>query len=330
MTIDRDKLATALDTIESEFHNLDDAQTAQAAAVTLLNDRISQLGLKIGDDMDSLETDFGQLGSTIAALAARLAKLEALAPQPVALKLGAPYYCSPDTSTVKRWQTLLAKGPGAVGLAVFNPSTGVGSSISNAYVQVLAQIKAAGIVSGVYVPSGYLDLYGYSGTTLKPSPDGVKRDPANVQNILDEITRALTWYPADWLFLDEMNTKTDDPVVFATMAKIRDHARSLGAKVCWNPGTGFLESAMPLGDLFMRFEGGTLAKYMAFVPPAWHAKYPGKMWDCVYNVPAADMPALVARAKQNKAALLWCTDDADSNVYNSPPTYLDPLCEALK
>ena len=328
MTIDRDKLTDALDTIEAEFHKLDDAQTAQADVITLTNDRLNSLRTRLDGMGSALLDDFAAIDAKFTQLAARVAKLEAPALTPYVLKLGAPYYCSPDTATVKRWATLLAKGPGKVGLAVFNPSTGPGSVANAPYQQVLAQIKAAGIPSGVYVPSGYLDQYGYGGG-LMVSPDGVMRGPANVQNILDEITRALTWYPADWVFLDEMNTKTDNPVVFSTMLKIRDHVRSLGAKVCWNPGTGFLESAMPLGDLFMRFEGGTLAKYMAFVPPAWHAKYPGKMWDCCYAIPSADMAALVAKAKANKAALLWCTDDGDSNVYNSYPTYLDSLCAGL-
>lgn len=315
--IDADAARAALVALAGAFDQIREDTEGDQAALSSLAAAAREVRVSVAD-----------LARTVAEIAARVARLEEPAPVAPATRLGAPFYCSPDTATVKRWATLLAKGP-SIGLAVFNPSTGPGAVINQAYVAQVAAIRAAGVPAAIYIPSGWFDLYGY-GSTLRTPPDGIKRDPANVANILAEIDRGMGWYPSDAVFLDEMNTKTDDPAVFATAAKIRDHVRSKwGAKVYWNPGTGFPESAMPLGDGFMRFEGDA-AKYRAFAPPAWHAKYLPQMWDCVYAVPLADMAAVVDKAKQLKPALVWVTDDVEPNQYNAVPTYLDALCERLR
>ena len=316
-----------------------DAARAALAAIAATFDQAKEgddrIALEIVDvrrRLEQLETTVGFLHANDLELAARVAKLERAAVP--AMRLASPLYVRADAAGFPIWQRLIALGPSKVGLLVFNPSTGVGSVADANYQRGVAAARAAGIVVGVYVPTNWLDKFGYSSGAGVPAADGVPRGPAQVQNILDEISRAHAFYAAAGctaVFLDEMNTKAL-PEVLAAYGKVRDHIRALfgsSALVVQNPGTGIAEAAVGVADVFMRFEGSG-AKYLAFTPPTWHANHPGKWWDCVAPIDAAtSWQSVLEAARRNKPALLWITDDADSNRDNSVPTFLDPLAAAL-
>lgn len=335
------KIREAFEAIASELADGNEVAIATDAAVTSLITGLNSLGIEVTNRDQQIVTELARLARVASGLSdldqelsGRVAKLEALAVPVPSLKLGAPFYVSPDTATSTKWATLLAQGPGKIGLVVFNPATGVGSVANPGYVEMIKKAKAAGIRILCYVPTGYYDHFAYQ-STLIVSPDGVKRDPDNLTNIFAELDRARAFYQSvgcDGVFLDEMNNR-DNVTVLDCHRKVRDHIRSTwgaGATICWNPGAVMPESFIDVGDLFMRFESAGLVKYAAFIPPAWHAKYSGKWWDCIHSVPAADMPSVLQRAKDvTKPGLIWITDDVLANPYNENPTYLASLTGRL-
>lgn len=281
------------------------------------------------DELDALHTsDFLELKQSVAALAARVVKLEAPQPVPVpqppkpVTKLGAVSYYRAGP----RWAQLIALGASKVGCTILNPSSGPGALVDPTYLAQVKAVQAAGIKVIGYLTSNYLDKFGVQTGETPP----ILRDPANLKNITDEMDRLMAMYSLDGFFVDEL-LNDGAPTTLQAYASLSSYAKSKwpGCLVVLNPGTGLPESYMGLADAFMTFES-TAAKYRTAVVPPWAAKYPSsKFWHVVHTTTPAEYAEVVALAKQRNVGLLWVTDDVMPNPYDTNPSYLDALAAEI-
>ena len=101
----------------------------------------------------------------------------------------------------------------------------------------------------------------------------------------------------------------------------------MGCKVVLNCGTKTYEGLAKICDWLCVVETDAL-NYGLLARPAWEANY-GNLWHMVHTCAVADMPRIVALAKQRKAGLITVTSDVMPNPYDTLPAYLDALVTEL-
>lgn len=236
----------------------------------------------------------------LAAHAARLARLEAtLAPKTLVAPVS---YFRPDKLAADgrtAWDAVIAQKPA---LALINPGSGPGTSPSTSYAALVAKAQAAGV-----------PIYGYTHTKYGARPKA---------DVMADVRNHKAWYGVAGIFVDTTSNKPEHVMYYLELCT---QIQALGLRVVLNPGTQCLEAHAQMADYVMCSEGD-LATFRARVPRAWEANYASKLWYCVHSVPAAEMPSVVARAKQLKAGLLYVTPDLMPNPYDTLPTYWDAFC----
>ncbi len=201
------------------------------------------------------------------------------------------------------WSAALAEKPA---LAMINPDNGPGTAASSTYVQQTAAAQSLGV-----------PVYGYTHTRYGVRP---------VAEVKADIDKHIAWYGVRGIFID---TTSNKPEHVAYYRELCDHVHAKGAKVILNPGTQCLEEHAAMADFVMCSEGD-VPTYKARVPRPWESKYPGKLYHAVHGCPAADMPSVVALAKQRGAGLLYVTDDVMPNPWNVLPTYWAAFCASVR
>lgn len=195
-----------------------------------------------------------------------------------------------------RYDALIAAKPA---IMVINPKSGAGSVKEPEYEAITRKAQAAGIKVLAYVSMDYL---------TRPWTD-----------VEAEAKRCQDWYNPDGLFLDEMdNSGSPESLIRA------NGMRQLASFVCGNPGATLSAAYLPYGDLFMTFEGSA-AKYLTSTRPSWEAKYPEKVWHCVYDCPATSLEATKFRMTELAPGYGFITDDGSYNPYDTNPGYLADL-----
>lgn len=234
------------------------------------------------------------------ALSARVAKLEALhAPKTLVAPVS---YFRADKLTAdgkNAWDQVIAAQPA---LAMINPGSGPGLSPSSSYTLLVAKAQAAGV-----------PIYGYTHTKYGARP---------VADVMADVRNHKLWYGVRGIFVDTTSNKPEHVAYYQGLC---DSIHALGLKVILNPGTQCLEQHAQMADYVMCSEGD-LATFRARVPRPWEANYAAKLWYCVHSVPAADMPSVVAKAKDLKAGLLYVTPDLMPNPYDTLSAYWTGLC----
>jgi hypothetical protein len=241
------------------------------------------------------------------ALGARIAVLEAkLAPKTLAAPVS---YFRADKLTAtgaSAWDAVIAKKPA---LALINPGSGPGTIASSSYTALVARAQTAGVP--VY---GYTHSKGAAGYGTRP-----------IAEIKADVDKHIAWYGCAGIFIDCTSNKTEHVPYYRELC---DYIHSKGRKVVLNPGTQSLEEHAQMADYVMISEGD-VATYRARVPRAWEANYGPKLWHCVHSCPAADMPGIVALAKQRGAGLLYVTEDLMPNPYDTLTAHWDAFCTAV-
>lgn len=227
-----------------------------------------------------------------------------LAQPPVApatcVQLAAPSYVVPGQA----WSALLETP--ALRQAVINPASGAGPAPDPAYAEVVRDGHRAGVRMLGYLPTRY-------GT----------RD---AMEVLAEAEDYLAWYGVDGFFVDETTSGPSGIDYYAGLAAaLRERG---AATLALNPGAVPDERYMWIGDQVVVFEGPAAAYAKLSMPP-WAQSYaPERFWAVVYGVDLArGSDAVVERAVANRVGLLWATNDADGNPYDSVPPRLEAVAQ---
>jgi len=178
----------------------------------------------------------------------------------------------------------------------------------------LAEAKAKGITTLIYVTAGY--------------------DKVGWEAVADRIDSALAAYPgADGVFLDEINYNQCDK--YTSLSKGVGSLRGVRSRqpnklVILNPGAPMLNCYEGLADGYLNLE-----RAQADVP-AWEANVNlagnvpyyawmftsvnrPKMWQMVHSVSASQIPAAVDGALSRNASVLFITPDVMPNPYDTLP-----------
>ncbi len=243
----------------------------------------------------------------LAALSARISALEAkLAPKTRVAPVSyfRPDKLLPDGSLA--WDAVLAKKPA---LALINPGSGPGLTLSVSYAALVPKAQNVGVP--IY---GYTHSKGAAGYGTRPL-DEIKAD----------IDKHIAWYGVAGIFIDCTSNK---PEHLAYYADLCNYIHGKGRKVVLNTGTQCLEQHAQMADYLMCSEGDPVT-YRARVARSWEANYPGKLWHAIHGCPLADMPSIVALAKQRQAGLLYVTEDVMPNPWDTLTAHWAGLCAAV-
>lgn len=217
---------------------------------------------------------------------------DASKPPPACVELAAPSYLAPG----EPWARLLEiQGLRQV---VLNPANGSGPAFDPGYADVVHDARAAGVRVLGYLPTRY-------GT----------RD---AMEVLAEAEDYLAWYGVDGFFVDET---TSGPSGVDYYAGLVGALRERGAAtIALNPGAVPDERYMWIGDQVVVFEGPA-QEYAQLSMPPWASKYaPGRFWSVVYAADVLGGPSeAILHSIANRIGLLWVTDDAGGNPYDTVP-----------
>lgn len=231
--------------------------------------------------------------------------LDAGTVQPGTVRMVVPAYWVPD----QQWQRIIADAP-TVGMIIFNPQSGPGTSTNPAYTQAIAQARAAGIIVLGYVSTqygaraeadidadvnGYYNLYSPSGIYFAEGP--MENDCDSLQ---DEYTR------------------------LATLAKSQDSQAYLAI------GTKFCPTYITFADFMVEF-AETWPMYQGYTSPSWMPGHSASRFvHFVSEVPDSEASQALSMAIGFGAGWVFTTDGTLPNPWGALPSYYDQEVAALK
>jgi hypothetical protein len=262
------------------------------------------MAVDIYEELARLGGALAQAQAALAAADQRIERLEAFHAQPTT-RLAPVSYFRPDKQLPDgslMWDAVIAAQPA---LALINPGSGPGLVASTSYAALVPRAQAAGV-----------PIFGYTHTRYGARP---------IAEVKADIDNHKLWYGVAGVFID---TTSNKPEHVAYYQEICDYAHARHMQVCLNPGTQCLEDHARMADFVMCSEGD-VPTYRARVARPWEAQYASKLWHCVHSCAAAEMPSIVALAKERRAGLLYVTDDVLPNPYNHLATNFAALVAEL-
>jgi Spherulation-specific family 4 len=190
-------------------------------------------------------------------------------------------------------------------IAVINPANGPGPSLSTAYVNGIASLRAAGVSVLGYVSTAY-----------------TKRSEAAVRADIDSYRQ---WYPqTTGIFFDEQSSSPGGEDYYR---RVTAYARSKAFTfTVGNPGSDSSPTYVGTVDMILVYENSGLPG--ASTLGGWHASYDRHNFGVIpYGVPTLD-PAFIARAKAS-VGYLYITGDSLPNPWDSVPPYFSELVAQL-
>lgn len=167
-----------------------------------------------------------------------------------------PYYEHPSVRPAE-WDAIVAAAPRLYGV-VLNPASGPGDAPDEAFAEVAARLRAAGV-----------RVLGYADT------DYARRPPADVAR---DLARHRDWYGTDGAFLDQV---TSGPEGFAYYRRL---ATAVRGTLALNHGTTPHPSYARVADVLVTFEG-TWTTYRRQPPQPWCGGTDVRLCHLVYGVP---------------------------------------------
>ncbi len=242
-----------------------------------------------------------------------------------------PLYIYPSGSGLTAWNKVIADRethPNVPVAVIADDSNGAGATPDPNYGTVVRSEQAAGATILMYVHSSY----DKGGTGFTQTLATVEREIAN-QN---------SWYHPNGIFIDEManGTKCEynsyapatpppgyDPCA-AYYTALTGYAHGLGlAYVVGNPGTDTTANLAASVDNVVFYENAGLPT-PAYLSSSFHTSYPPAKWSFIaHGVATFDASSVLADAAYVK--WLYVTDNANSNPYNTLPSYYDSEVSAL-
>ena len=225
-------------------------------------------------------------------------------------------YMYPGSAGSVHWQKVIDKKyehPSVPIVAIFNPSSGPGSSKDNNIASWVGKLQNAGIIAIGYVPDGYAD-------TKNPGA-------RSMAYMMDAIKKYHDWYGADGIFFDEFSNRAGYE---GRYNELTSYAKSFGMKITvGNPGASVPSSYIGTVDVINVTEG------KGYMPISWlrdcstcsegngwQYQYDKRNFSLLrYDISSLDK-SFISEASQ-WVGLIYVTDGNDSNKrwFHVPPYF---------
>jgi hypothetical protein len=211
------------------------------------------------------------------------------------------------------WTALAEAAARAPITAILNPASGPGSSADDNFSSAVDSLRAAGGRVVGYVHTSY----------------GLRR----LDEVTAEVDRYASWYALDGIFVDEMSN-SGAAGVLNYYGELYSYIKDIDAawEVIGNPGTNTHQSHIlrPTADRFVVTENAG-ADYASYIPSPWNFDYEASHFaHLIHTEPsAATMADYVSLARSRNAGLVYITDDALPNPWNTLPGYWDEEVAAV-
>ena len=214
-------------------------------------------------------------------------------------KIAVPSYFYPCTGTTNCYWDQLHQGVPTVGIAIINPSSGPGTSKSNAYTQQTNRTQNTGIITLGYV---YTDYGNRSATQVKA-----------------DIDKYYQWYKVDGIFFDEgYSSNCSKTGYYLDLTKYVKSKGGKGVSIV-NFGTTTPECYINTTDILVTFESN-YSSYIKWKASGWENKYPAsRFWHLVYNTPESSLANALSLSKNRNAGWLYITPDNLPNPWDTLP-----------
>jgi hypothetical protein len=215
-----------------------------------------------------------------------------------------PLFTYPTSSM---WSTLVntkKSHPNLPIVVTINPSSGVGSSKDNNFVNGINQLKSAGITVIGYVYTSYAQR---SNTVIK-----------------DEINKYKSWYAVNGIFFDEMSITSGKESYYSNL---NSYVKSSGMSLTiGNPGADTKSTYIGTVDNMIIYESQGLPTIDSL--KGWHLNYNKKNFSIIPFGVSTLNTQFVKDAK-NYVGYIYITNDGLPNPWNSLPSYFSNLVTAL-
>jgi hypothetical protein len=167
-----------------------------------------------------------------------------------------PYYEHPSVRPAE-WDAIIAAAPHLYAV-VLNPASGPGDRPDEAFVELAARLRAAGVRTLGYVDTAYAHR------------------PRTV--VVRDLTQHRDWYATDGAFLDQVASGE------AEFTYYRRLATAVRGTLALNHGTAPHPSYARIADVLVTFEG-PWTSYLHLGPPQWRGGTDVRLCHLVYGVP---------------------------------------------
>jgi len=226
--------------------------------------------------------------------------VDGAAPVPGTVKMAVPAYYPPSDPS---WQRVIGGEP-TVGMMVFNPDSGPGTTTDQGYTRVIAQAQGAGIIMLGYVATNY---------GARPEAD-----------VIADINRYYDLYTPSGIYFAEGPMDNDCTSMEAMYHRMSDAVRARDPRAYLAVGTRFCPTYIYFFDLMVQFARNWTEYQTDYAPPSWMpANSPQRFCHFVNSVPASDASAALSRVISNGAGWVFVTDRSDPNPWGVLPSYFD-------
>jgi hypothetical protein len=230
-------------------------------------------------------------------------------------------YMYPGSTGSVHWQKVIdekKKHPSVPIVAIFNPSSGPGSSKNSNIAYWVDKLQDAGVIAIGYIPDGYADTKNPGSRTMTWMKDKIKK--------YDD------WYGADGVYFDEMTNKAGYESRYRDLTA---YAKSLGMKMTGaNPGTDVPPSYIGTLTVIKTSEG---RGYISVTDPniigsswvkggylGWHKDYDKRNFAVVrYDADWLNKTFVIDVSRYMGLVYVTNGDDSDGRWFHVPPYFGD-------
>jgi len=222
------------------------------------------------------------------------------------LRMVVPAYYEPGPA----WDTIIAAAP-TVGMIIFNPSNGPGTTTDPKYTAALAQARAAGIL-----------VLGYVATSYGQRPEA---------DITADVNKYYDLYAPSGIYFAEGPMDADCMAMEDMYKRIAATARGRDARAFLAVGTRYCPTYIYFFDLMVQFARNWTEYQTDYAPPSWMpANSPERFCHFVHTVPEGDAARALSLTITNGAGWVFVTDETDPNPWGMLPSYFDRELATLK
>ncbi len=223
-----------------------------------------------------------------------------------AVRIAVPAYYQPGD----QWNRLIAAAP-TVGMIVFNPESGPGTTTNAAYTDALARAQAAGII-----------VLGYVATSYGARPEA---------DVTADINRYYDLYAPDGIYFAEGPMDADCAAMEEQYHRVSSAVRARDSGAYLAIGTRFCPTYIVFFDMMVQFARNWTEYQNEYTPPSWMpANSPERFIHFIHSVPQADAGRAMSMAIANGAGWVYVTDGTDPNPWGELPPYFDAELAAVR
>jgi len=228
------------------------------------------------------------------------------APPAGTVRIAVPAYYQPGAA----WNRLIAAAP-TVGMIVFNPASGPGTTTDPAYTDAIGRAQAAGII-----------VLGYVATSYGARPEA---------DVTTDINRYYDLYSPDGIYFAEGPMDADCTALEEMYHRMAGAVRARSADAYLAVGTRFCPTYIVFFDMMVQFARNWTEYQNEYAPPSWMpANSPQRFIHFIHSVPEADAGKAMSLAISNGAGWVYVTDGTDPNPWAELPPYFDAELAAVK